>query len=160
MPSFSFTLAKKPAGKRKTSVRTNEYEVVDTNVVGVVWIDINANYFVHTEEHTYPIKKECYSCKGKSRVYRHGCYDMNRVSYIRLSDNLNECNHTYYIPFAVGCIVSGSIHRNKSTNKLSFNIRKCWIDYDNEDAHKALEFYRQHLNEINDAIVEGKYNGI
>ena len=38
MPSFSFTLAKKPVGKRKTSVRTNEYEVVNTNVVGVVWI--------------------------------------------------------------------------------------------------------------------------
>lgn len=153
MPTFDFSLPKKVKAKRKTVNNTERYEIIERNVVGVVWIDIKANYFIHCNTDIYPVAYECYSCKGKARVYRRGYYDRNRVSYIRCNDNLTECNTLHYLPFGIGCIVKGNIVRNKYTNKLLFYIKDCWVDYSNEDAHNALEFYRNNINEIDDAIV-------
>ena len=151
MPSFDFTLVKKPK-TRKTVKSHDTFRVLDKNVIGVIWITKTANYYVKSNNRTYNISPECYSCKGKRRIYRQGSYDINRFSYIRLIDDCCECDSKHWLPFAVGCIVKGDIVYNSNSDKYLFNIKDIWIDYDDIDAQLACNFYRKHLTEINNII--------
>lgn len=158
MPYFDFSLVKKKSDKRKTSNNTNRYEVVKKNVIGVVHIDINADYYVKINNKLYDINSECYSCKGKNIVYVQGCDDKNRICIIRNPGEYIECNHNLYLPFAVGSIVSGDIIINRQLITEIFNIKKIWTDFNNDDAHKALAFYREHYKEINEIILKRRFN--
>lgn len=148
MPTFNFSLPKKKDKERKASNNSIKHEVIERDIIGVIWIDCNANYFVHINGNKYTIKRECYSCKGKRAVYRQGQYDRNRVCYIRHSDNYAECNPLHWLPFAPGCMVKGNIIRHSLTKAKLFVIKNCYVDYDNNDAHAAIEYYREHYAEI------------
>lgn len=158
MPSFDFSLVKKEVNKRKTSNNTNKYEVVEKNVVGIVWIDINANYYIKIGNKFYNINADCYSCKGRDIVYAQGFDDKRRVCIIRNPGEYIECNHNLYLPFAPGCIVSGDIIINHPLTSKIFNIKKIWIELNNNDAHEALAFYKEHYKEINAIILKRKLN--
>lgn len=158
MPSFDFSLVKKESNKRKTSNNIKKYEVVEKDVVGIVWIDINANYYVKINDKRYNIDTECYSCKGKDKVYAQGIDDKRRICIIRNIDEYVECNPNLYLPFAPGCIVSGNIIINRFSNSKVFYIKKTWINLDNDDAHEALAFYKEHYKEINAIILKRRFN--
>lgn len=151
MPTFDFSLPKKKIKERKTSNSINVYEVLERNVEGIVNISINADYYIKCENGDYKIMPECYSCKGKSTVYRQSCYDLGRFVYIRCVDEYIECNPLHWIPFAPGCVVSGNIVLNKTTKRSYFKIKKCWIDNDYDGADKALQFYINNHIKITDA---------
>lgn len=159
MPSFDFSIVKKKTKAGKTSKDSSVYKTVDKNVIGVVWITKNAKYYVKASDgKTYNIKSTSYSCKGKRYIYRQGCDDLNRVCYIRLPDNCRECNSDHWLPFAPGNVVKGNIVLNKKLNSFLFDIKETWVDYGNDDSHKSLEFYREHLKEINN-VIRNKVNG-
>ncbi len=157
MPSFDFSLVKKESNNRKTSNNINKYEVVEKNVMGVVHIDINANYYVKINNRYYNINSECYSCKGKNMIYAQGYDDKHRVCIIRSPGEYTECNHNLYLPFAPGCIVSGDIIKQNGTKV--FLIKKVWTDLLDNDSHEALNFYREHYKEINQ-IIKKKRNAV
>lgn len=158
MPSFDFSLVKKESNKRKTSNNIKKYEVVEKDVVGIVWIDINANYYVKINDKHHNIDTECYSCKGKDKVYAQGIDDKRRICIIRNIDEYVKCNPNLYLPFAPGCIVSGNIIINRFSNSKVFYIKKTWINLDNDDAHEALAFYKEHYKEINAIILKRRFN--
>ena len=158
MPSFNFSIVKNESNKRKTYNNTKKYEVVKKDVIGVVWIDINANYYIKVNNKFYNINSECYSCKGKDMIYAQGYDDKNRICIIRNPEKCTECNHNLYLPFAPGCIVSGDIIINNPLTDKIFNIKKVWIDINNDDAHEALAFYKEHYKEINAIILKRRFD--
>lgn len=158
MPSFNFSVVNKESNKRKTYNNTKKYEVVEKDLVGVVWIDINANYYIKVNNKFYNINSECYSCKGKTMIYAQGYDDKNRICIIRSPEKCIECNHNLYLPFAPGCIVSGDIIINNPLTAKIFNIKEVWIDINNDDAHEALAFYKEHYKEINAIILKRRFN--
>ncbi len=153
MPTFDFSISKKDSKKRKTSQSSDRYKIVLKDTKGVIWVDKNGTYSVSLNDgFIYPIHKDCYSCKGKQKVYRHGQYDKNRCVYIRCTGEYNDCNNNLWLPFGVGCVVTGNLLIDNVTKLHVFYIKDCRIDIGNNESHDALEFYKKHLNEINDAI--------
>lgn len=158
MPSFNFSLPKKENKARKTSNHTNRCEVVEKNIVGVVWIDEFANFTVRVcKNFIFDIHPDCYSCKGKEKIYALKLDDNRRCCIIRNIDECFECNSNLYLPFAPGCVVSGDIVINGFTKQ--FYIKKCWVELENDDAHTALVYYRNNYNTICSILENNKING-
>lgn len=158
MPSFDFSLPKNKIQKRKTYKDYNRNEILLKNVKGVVWIDSNAEYSISIEnDGKYPICKDCYSCKGHEIIYRRGVPFKERYIYIRERGKYTEQNLNHYLPFTPGCVVNGDLILNSLNNKV-FVIKRCYIELDNEESHKAVEFYKNHINEINNIIKMQLFN--
>lgn len=145
MPSFSFNATIKKKDNKKQVKTKNNIQIIDKNVSGVVSIDINGIYHVNGLE----ISPENYTCEGHTRLYYQGLQDKQRVLYIREDiDKKIPCNTKNYLPFAVGCCVVGNIIQNVFTNKSWFYIKKVFVNYDNIESQKALEFYRNNYEQI------------
>lgn len=146
MPYFDFSLPKKKE-KRKTAKNTLRSEVLEKNVQGVVWIDGKGELTVKVvPDKRYKIHLDSYSCKGKKNIYARKLENRRVVCIIRSIGEYLECNHDIFLPFAVGSIVSGDIVQIGFNQQ--FVINKCWSDLNNEDAHLALEYYRDNYDTI------------
>lgn len=150
MPYFDFSLPKKKE-KRKTVKNTLRSKILEKNVQGVVWIDDKGELTIKVvPDKRYKIHLDSYSCKGKRNIYARRLENRRVVCIIRNVEEYFECNHDIFLPFAVGSIVSGNIVQ------ISFNqqfvINKCWSDLNNEDAHLALEYYRDNYDTIINAL--------
>ena len=157
MPYFDFSLLKKKAKERNISNRVKRFEVIEKNINGIVWCDEFANFTVRVcKSFIYDIHPDCYSCKGKNKVYARKLDDNRRCCIIRNIDEYIECNSNCYLPFAAGCVVSGDIVINGFAKQ--FYIRKCWVELDNDDAHAALVYYRKNYNAIMSIIENKKLN--
>lgn len=152
MPSFDFSISPKKESKKKAIKNNVGFKVILSNATGVVWIDNKANYSVSIDNVHVSIHKDCYSCKGQLKVYRQGTNSKGRVCYIRCLDDCKALDTNYWLPFAPGCIVIGDLYSNEFTFKKYFIIKKCFIDLSNQEAHDAMQYYREHLIEINNII--------
>lgn len=151
MPSFNFLPVNGNKAKRnaKKSYKSN---ILIKNVIGIVWIDRKAEYYVLVNNvDKYYIHSSCYSCVGKSQLYRQGNFDKSNLVYIRLYDNLVECDRYCWLPFGVGCIVKGNVILEN--NIKYFIIKHCDIALDNKPSHEAMEFYLNNIEEINKLII-------
>lgn len=159
MVSFSFTPAKHTCRKTKTANNIRPYEIKTKDIIGIVFIDINANYYVGVDGNKYNIQSECYSCKGIVSIYRQATHNsIERLRYDRLSNKLEECNPLYWLPFMAGCMVKGDVIQHKITKNIMFRIIKCWYDPYNEQAKVAYNYYREHFKEINKIMLERQLN--
>lgn len=158
MPAINFSLKPSKKKERKTIKSGNRTQVIEKNVTGVVCINIDAVYYVKIGDSQYPIHKDCYSCKGKQYIYRQGEYDKSRVVYIRTVDNCYESIPNFWLPFNVGCVVTGDIVFNHDAYVKQFVIKQCWIEWHNDEATEAINFYKEHLNVINDIIRKRRIN--
>lgn len=150
MPYFDFSLPKKKE-KRKTAKNTLRSKILEKNVQGVVWIDDKGELTIKVVpgKH-YKIHLDSYSCKGKRNIYARRLENRRVVCIIRNVEEYFECNHDVFLPFAVGSIVSGNIVQIGFNQQ--FVINKCWSDLNNEDAHLALEYYRDNYDTIINAL--------
>lgn len=150
MPYFDFSLPKKKE-KRKTAKNTLRSKVLEKNVQGVVWIDNKGELTIKViPDKRYSIHVDSYSCKGKKNIYARKLENRRVVCIIRSIGEYLECNHNIFLPFAVGSIVSGNIVQIGFNQQ--FVINKCWSDLNNEDAHSALEYYRDNYDTIITAL--------
>lgn len=150
MPYFDFSLPKKKE-KRKTSKNTLRSKILEKNVQGVVWIDDKGELTIKVvPDKRYKIHLDSYSCKGKRNIYARRLENRRVVCIIRNVEEYFECNHDVFLPFAVGSIVSGNIVQIGFNQQ--FVINKCWSDLNNEDAHSALEYYRDNYDTIINAL--------
>lgn len=151
MPTFNFSVVNVAKKKTPQKAKDNDaHKVIQKKVVGIVHIDIDANYYVIVDNQKYPIAEECYTCKDKCKLYRQGEYDYARVVWIRAID-FNSMNINYWLPFTVGCVVTGNIVSINNSNKFVItNV----TDEITDKTHEAMVFYREHLKEINDKIRE------
>lgn len=149
MPSFNFVAVKKES---KTKSKLSNNEIITRKVKGVIFINLNGDYYVKVGKEDYNITPESYSVKSKQIIYRRG-YDLpTNLVYVRTVDNCIEQNPLYWTPFGVGSIVKGNAIINKNDNTKTFVIDKIETDYTDEIAHEARLFYREHYKEINDNI--------
>lgn len=150
MPYFDFSLPKKKE-KRKTAKNTLRSKILEKNVQGVVWIDDKGELTIKVvPDKRYKIHLDSYSCKGKRNIYARRLENRRVVCIIRNVEEYFECNHDIFLPFAVGSIVSGNIVQIGFNQQ--FVINKCWSDLNNEDAHLALEYYRNNYDTIINAL--------
>lgn len=150
MPYFDFSLPKKKE-KRKTAKNTLRSKILEKNVQGVVWIDDKGELTIKVvPDKRYKIHLDSYSCKGKKNIYARRLENRRVVCIIRNIGEYFECNHNIFLPFAVGSIVSGDIIQIGFNQQ--FVINKCWSDLNNEDAHSALEYYRDNYDTIITAL--------
>lgn len=157
MPSFTFSVIKKVTKKNK-SVSNNTDIIVLHKVQGVVFIDLQGDYRVELDNgDSYPIHKDCYSCKGHKEIYRQGELDKGRFIYVRHQGEYFECNTKHWLPFGVGCIVKGNVVQHPITKLQSFMIKKCGVNFENPMSIAAMNFYRQNIREIN-ANIKLKHN--
>ena len=157
MPTFNFSLPKKETKARKTSNHIKQHEVIEKNIIGIVWIDEFANFTVRVRKNfIYNIHPDCYSCKGKVQVYARNLDKNRRICVIRNIGDYPDCNPNCYLPFAPGCVVSGDIIINGFTKQ--FYIKKCWVELENDDAHAALVYYRNNYNAIRSILENNKLN--
>lgn len=150
MPSFDFNFAPKKS-KRKTAKSNSGTEIIESNVIGCVWVDCNGSYTVKVNDTHYKISKDSYNCKGKQVIYRHGEGDRARFAFVRAIDNMWS-SHNIWLPFTVGSIVKGNIVVVHPFNFTYFVIKRIGVGYKNEHTKAALEYYRKHIKEINDSI--------
>ena len=152
MPSFDFSVIAKVTKKNK-SISNNKDIIVLNKVQGIVFIDLQGNYHIELDNgHSYPIHKDCYSCKGHREIYRQGELDKGRFIYVRHQGEYFECDPKHWLPFGIGCIVIGNVIQNAITKIQSFVIKKCGIDFENTMAINAMNFYRNNIKEINTNI--------
>lgn len=150
MPYFDFSLPKKKE-KRKTAKNTLRSKILEKNVEGVVWIDDKGELTVKVvPDKRYSIHIDSYSCKGKKNIYARKLENRRVVCIIRNVGEYIECNRDIFLPFTVGGIVSGNIVQIGFNQQ--FVIDKCWTDLNSEDAHLALEYYRNNYDTIINAL--------
>ena len=142
---ISFSFSHKYKTKNVVNKNYKDYEVIEKDVIGVVFIDINANYSVKVNNFKFDIKPECFEIKKQKNLY-HKLYN-GRLLYIRYDTN-KKLSSAYWCPFAPGCSVIGNIVRNK-LNKTYFQIKTIWNDNTNNDAIDAFKFYIDNIEEIN-----------
>lgn len=152
MPSFNFSVIAKVTKKNK-NISNNNDVIVLRKVQGIIFIDLQGNYRVELDNgKSYPIHKDCYSCKGHKEIYRQGEFDKGRFIYVRHQGEYFECNSKHWLPFGVGCIVTGNVIEHHISKIQSFVIKKCGIDFENTMAINAMNFYRNNIKEINTNI--------
>lgn len=157
MPIFNLSIIKK---KKSINKRSNRYTIDIKNVIGVVHIDVRANYYIVYNDTKYDITDKSYSCKGKQIVYPLIHVEANRLVYIRNISDLCELNPLYYLPFNVGCIVKGDIIVNNDTKEQLFDIKKCYTERNNYECIKAINFYKEHKDEIYNSIKQKRIDRI
>lgn len=158
MPTFNFSLAPTKKKERQTTKSDGRFEVVERNLIGVVFITLTADYEVQVAGNRYDIKEECYTCKGYARIYTHSHNLKERICYIRNQDDLGNRNILHWLPFIEGCSVKGNIIRDKVLNKKVFLIKEIYEDYSNPVAHAARQFYRENAKKIFNAIIDKRIN--
>lgn len=161
MPIFNFSLVPNKKNKRKpTTHDINRYETIKKHVTGIVFIKLTADYEVSVNGKRYDIKKECYSCKGRSYVYTHLIHTKERVCCIRDKSNLCELNTSFWLPFIEGCRVVGNIVKDVTNNKEFFHVSRVYPNYLNSSGNSARRFYEENYCEIKDAIIKKRFDAI
>lgn len=153
MPNFDFSIQK----KRKTVKSDNRNKIILRKVKGIIWINELGIYSVAITDKNnittkYSIHPNCYSCKTHAQLYRRGVSFEDRHVYIRVGGEYHEKNSNEYLPFDPGCIVVGDLVKSSININPLFVIKDCYIEFGNEQSHKAVLFYKKHINEINKII--------
>lgn len=160
MPSFNFSINKKV--NKKTII--NKDNIIIKDVQGVVWIKEDGTYYINVSEKKakglYNIHPKCYSCKGHNTLYRRCVPIKQRYIYIKSSDSYSQQSNYFFLPFDVGCTVIGDIIKNNITSVYFFVIKKCFIDFTNDESKNAILFYKEHINKINEIIKNKLLNDI
>lgn len=153
---FNFSTFGKP--KVKSSGSLPRREVIQQNVIGVIGIDINGNYYVDIKNSNYPLTIESYDLKGKNVYYSRTLQNRKTLEIISLSKRSR--NNKQYLPFAVGSIVTGTIYKILNTER--FNIRRVLelseipdveYNYYKSKIHKHKQFFRDNYDEIIKCII-------
>lgn len=157
MPYFDFTIVSSHnKTKRNYKIRTKN-TIIESNVIGYVTIDLDANYYVVYNDKSYKINPINYSCKGFITIYNRFLDENNhRIRIIRVNDSVKA--HHPYLPFAPGCVVKGNITVLNDLAEIVFDIKKCYIDKEDATANYYLKHFKDNYNIIKDKIKQKLMN--
>lgn len=143
-----FTLNFSPVIKQKSSnKKQKENNIIEKNVIGVIHINLEGQYYIPFKETIYHIAESCYDCKDKNILFYKGLLNGNNIKVIKL-DKFPLSDYTNYLPFTVGCVVKGNLI--KENGIINFYIIKL-LKYDEElkkERVKAIKFFKENYDEI------------
>lgn len=155
--AFTFSVTKKAVKSNSSTTKhktvnsntdKEKYTIIAKDLRGVVWITIDGCYKVVVGDNVYDILERNYNCARKKSLYYEDLVENKLVNYIKLSPG-NADSVKGYLPFGVGCCVTGMLLRRKRDDRVYFNIKKVFIERNNPDALAAINYYRENLEVIN-----------
>lgn len=153
MASFKFNFSTFNKPKVKTTSNLPRREVVKKNIIGVIGITIDGNYYVDIDNENYQLTLESYNLKNKNVYYSKILQENKTLEIIKL--NKRNRNNKQYLPFAVGSVVKGSTYKILGIER--FNINKILdlkeipddkYNYYKNKIHKHKQFFRENYEEI------------
>lgn len=150
MPIFNFSIPVKKESKRKVNTNVSRtYNIIEKDVLGVVFITLEASFYVYTNRGEFKFTDDSFSCKNIKNVYAQ-LLDTNkqRILCVRAERKI-ECDKDVFLPFAAGVCVIGNIVEDRFKT-LRFNFKKAFVDADNKIAQKALNFWRTNYEVISE----------
>ena len=146
MPYFDFSVIKKQTNTNHKKAK--QYTILKKDIYGVIHINIEGLLFVNINDTVVPILKECYSTKGKDKIFSLKLQkNTKRLCIVRNKDERLIYNNENYLPFAPGCVVYGNLLLNPYGTTL-FNVKKVLIEYDNEESRNAFNYWKNNYKEI------------
>lgn len=153
MASFKFNFSTFNKPKVKTTKNLPRREVVKKNIIGVIGITIDGNYYVDLNDENYQLTLESYDIKGKNVYYSKVLQENKTLEIIRL--NKRTINSKQYLPFAVGSVVKGSTYKILGVERFNINkilelkeIPEDLYNYYKTKIHKYKQFFRENYEEI------------
>lgn len=153
MTSFKFNFSTFNKPKVKTTRNLPRREVVKKNIIGVIGITIDGNYYVDLNNENYQLTLESYEIKGKNVYYSKVLQENKTLEIIRL--NKRTVNSKQYLPFAVGSVVKGSTYKILGIERFNINkilelkeIPEDLYNYYKAKIHKHKQFFRENYEEI------------
>ena len=153
MSGFKFNFSQFGKPKVKKTGNSPRREIVIKDIIGVINITIDGNYYVLCQDKTYNLTLESYDLKGKNVYYAKSLIENKTLAVISL--HKQDRNNKQYLPFTVGSIVKGNVY--KILNMERFNINKILdlsdipsesYNYYKKLVHEAKDFYRKNYEEI------------
>lgn len=167
--SFNFNLV--PVTRKRSNSNSNRVSTSVKRLLGVIWIDKEAKYYVkiHNVDGSYKdyeLSKDSLTCKGREIVWQ---IDNKTTRFIQLIRNIAIANELTYHwkPFKPGTVVKGYINSLGLFEilKVEYNYVYKYSEDDKEDKdenkeikknsivtindiYEAQEFYRTHVKEI------------
>lgn len=152
---FNFSDFGKPKVK-KIYERTKP--IIKRNVIGVVGIDINGNYFVTIENINYPITLNSYDIKGRNKYY--AIELQNNKSLCIISQNKRDTNNKKYCAFTIGSIVKGNTRKILEIERFDLvkvleitDLPEENRNYYREIVHNYKQFFRNNYETIIKCII-------
>lgn len=142
MPSFSFTVVKKPAEKKQTKSTHSNIKhkglslVVNTTEEGLFFVTYNGV--------DYRISLDSYNCNRSNEVYIMKLYQGKIIRYSNPGSIIGNAKD--YIRFVPGTYVKGYIFHNDNTGKEEFYVEHVLTDI-GFDVEIRKKFY-EHFNVI------------
>lgn len=153
MASFKFNFSTFNKPKIKTTRNLPRREVVKKNIIGVIGITIDGNYYVDLNNENYQLTLESYEIKGKNIYYSKVLQENKTLEIIRLNKRI--VNSKQYLPFAVGSIVKGNTYKILGIERFNINkilelkeIPEDLYNYYKTKIHKHKQFFRENYEEI------------
>lgn len=153
MVQYKFNFGKFGKPKVKSSSNLPRREIIHSNIIAVICIDINGEYHADFDDKLYDLTLESFELKGKNVYYARTLQNNKTLNIISLKKCKN--NNNQYLPFAVGSIVKGNVY--KILGKERFNIKKILelseiptesYNYFKNKVHKHKQFFRDNYEEI------------
>lgn len=153
MSGFKFNFSHFGKPKVKKTGSSPRREIVIKDIIGVINITIDGQYYVLYKDKTYTLTLESYDLKGKNVYYAKSLIENKTLAVISL--HKQDRNNKQYLPFAVGSIVKGNVYKILGIER--FNINKVLelsdipsesYNYYKQLVHEAKDFYRKNYEEI------------
>lgn len=149
MPIFNINAKIKPVKASKYKVLTTNDTIIQRNVKGVVWINLNKIHYIKLEDNReFFIHPDSFDTNGCKELYLKRLLHGRRVKYVR------DAFYGLYsrkdaLPFIAGCCIIGDIILNNVINQKFVKIKKVYEDIkNNPDAKAASKFLRDNYELI------------
>lgn len=144
--------------KSKNSKKSNftNYVILEREVWGVVYITLNATYYVKLDDgRIYDIAPKCYKIGRRKTIYFRKLLDGQPAIYRRVNTRNLSIDNCRYLPFGVGCRVKCNIVEDPITKRHKVTIKICRVDYLDERFYTAVQYLKK-----NYAIIKPKMDDI
>ena len=153
MSTFKFNFSAFGKPKIKNSRNGNGKKLIERNILGIIFVNIEGDYYVVTDIGNFPLTIESYEVKGKNVFFTMELFNGKFQEIIQLKKA--DRNYKKYLPFCVGSIVKGNIYEIFKTNRFNISrilelsdIDSALIEKYKATIHLAKDFFRNNYEEI------------
>lgn len=133
--------------KKSNNNKTKKYssDIIEKNIICIIEQDIITNtFFIRHNGIIYNIHPDSYNSKGRKIIYSIKRDERNkRIKIIRDIDRKYNVDKRFYIPFAKGLKVYGSLIKTNNSILFKINYNRKFIL--NNESDQIYEYYKEYL---------------